>query len=222
MTMIEAELGFLQVQRGLVLADTVKLRQAMLGKAPKRLDAVDMVGATHELVVAMIDAKVLCKADVHQSVIATPAIGVNDAVGIDFAADDGLQRGLGGIGDDFGVDAVIALEQTKDNGLAASTSATFASNASGAKVGLIGLEFTGKGRAGSAVLSQAQADALVDVIGAAHRQAAQPGRIAGGQVKGKQAQQLTELGFADFCATVVPVFPNHFKKLACARHMFAS
>src|SRR5690606_4914099 len=30
--------------------------------------------------------------------IATPAIGVNDAVGIDLAPDDGLQRGFGGIG----------------------------------------------------------------------------------------------------------------------------
>lgn len=220
--MIEPELGFLQVQHELVLADTVKLRQAMLGKAPKRLDSVDMVGAPHELVVAMIDTEVLCKADIHQSVIATPAIRVNDAVGIDLAADDGLQRGFGGIGDDFGVDAVIALEQTKDNGLAASASATLATNASGAKVGLIGLELTGKGRAGSAMLSQAQADALVNVIDAAHRQAAQLGRIAGGQIKGKQAQELTELGFADFGAAVVPVFPYHFKKLACGRHMFAS
>jgi hypothetical protein len=33
---------------------------------------------------------------------------------------------------------------------------------------------------------------------------------------------LSKLGFADFRTAVVPVFPNHFKKLACVEHMFAS
>lgn len=121
--MTESELGLLQMKRELVVADTVKLCQPVLGVAPERFDAVDMIGASHEFVVSMVDPKVLLQANVHQSVIATPAIGMNDAVGIDLAADDGLQRGFGGIGDDFGVHAVIALEQTKDDGLASGASA---------------------------------------------------------------------------------------------------
>jgi hypothetical protein len=33
---------------------------------------------------------------------------------------------------------------------------------------------------------------------------------------------LSKLGFADFGTTVIPVFPIHFKKLACVENMFAS
>lgn len=160
--MIESELGLLQMKREPAVADTVKLCQAVLGIASERFDALDMIGAPHELVVAMVDPKVLFQANAHQFVIATSAIGVNAADGIGLAPDDGLQCGFGGFGDDFGVHAVIALEQPKGDGLATGASATLTPNAPGAKVGLIGFEFTGKGRARSAVLGQTQADALVE------------------------------------------------------------
>jgi len=59
----------------------------------------------------MIDPKMPINPDIHQAVITPPAIGVDNAVGVDLAADDGLQRGFGGVWDDLGVDAVTALEQ---------------------------------------------------------------------------------------------------------------
>ncbi len=71
--------------------------------------------------------------DIHQAVITTPAIGVDNAVGIDLAADDGLQRGFGCIRDDLGVDAVTALEQTKDDCFAAGSTSTLGTNALGPK-----------------------------------------------------------------------------------------
>jgi hypothetical protein len=43
--MVEAKLGFLQMQRELVVANAMKLRQPVLGVAPKRLNAIDVVGA---------------------------------------------------------------------------------------------------------------------------------------------------------------------------------
>jgi hypothetical protein len=73
------------------------LFQMQLDVAPKRLNTIDMPAAAHKLVVAMINPKVLVKAHVHQAVIAAPAIGVNDAVGIDLAPDNRLQRGFAGI-----------------------------------------------------------------------------------------------------------------------------
>ena len=57
--MIEAKLGFLEMQLELVASHAMKLRQPMFGLAPERLDAVDMPGAFDEFVVAMIDPKVL-------------------------------------------------------------------------------------------------------------------------------------------------------------------
>jgi len=72
-----------------------------------------------ELVVAVINPEMLVKTDVYQPVVAAPAIGVDDAVvDVGLAPDDGLQRGLGGVGDNFGVDAAVAFEQAEDDGLA--------------------------------------------------------------------------------------------------------
>ena len=76
----------------------------MLGVAPERLNAVDMPGSLDELIVAVVDPKVLFQADVNQAIVARPTVGMNDAVGVNFASNNGLQRGFGGIGDDFGID----------------------------------------------------------------------------------------------------------------------
>lgn len=51
----------------------------------------------------MIDPEMPINPDIHQAVITPPAIGVDNAVGVNLAADDGLQRGFGGVWDDLGV-----------------------------------------------------------------------------------------------------------------------
>ena len=64
--MIEAELSFLEEQLKLLSPYAVELCQAVFGVAPERLDAVDVSGASGELIVAVIDPKVLCQAQVNQ------------------------------------------------------------------------------------------------------------------------------------------------------------
>ena len=59
-------------------------------------------------------------------IVASPAVGVDEAVGVHFAADDGLQRGFGSIGHDFGIDTIASLEQTKDDGFTACATPAFA------------------------------------------------------------------------------------------------
>ena len=174
----------------------------------------------------MIDPEMPINPDIHQAVITPPAIGVDNAVGVDLAADDGLQRGFGGVWDDLGVDAVTALEQTKDDRFAADlellATSTLATNAFGAKVGLIGFQLALKGRLSCTGLGHTHTDALVNGVGAANRKPTQFSGICGGQIHSEQAHNLSKLGFADFRTAVVPVFPNHFKNLACVEHMFAS
>lgn len=82
----------------------------------------------------MIDPKVLVQTPINQPIVASPAIGVDDAIGVNFATDDGLQRGFGGIWDDFGINAVATFEQAKDDGFATRTTPTPAPDALGAKV----------------------------------------------------------------------------------------
>ena len=51
--------------------------------------------------------------------MAAPAIGMDHALGISLAQDDVLWRGFGGIGDDFGMDAVTAPGQATGDGFTA-------------------------------------------------------------------------------------------------------
>lgn len=68
----------------------VELLKPALGKAPEALDAVDVALAVGELVRAMVDPEVFRLADIHQAVVAAPAIRVDDRIGRDSAADNGL------------------------------------------------------------------------------------------------------------------------------------
>lgn len=73
-----------------LLSHAMKLHQPMFGFAPERLDAVDMPGAFDEFVVAVIDPKVLLQTQINQPIVASPAVGVDEAIKVHFAADDGL------------------------------------------------------------------------------------------------------------------------------------
>ena len=133
----------------------------------------------------MIDPKVLFQAEVTPPIVALPAVGVDEAVGGHFAADDGLQRGFGSIGDDFGINAVVTFEQAKDDGFAIRATPAFAPDTLGAKIGLIGFKLARERRLRSAFLGQADTDALIHRIDRAHGKATQLRDIRGGQVHGK-------------------------------------
>ncbi len=220
--MIETELGLLQVQIERLARHSVETRQAPLGEAPEALDAVDMNRAPGELIGPVADAKVLVKAHVHQAVVATPAVGVDNAGNVGLAADDGLQGALGGIGNNLRVDAVASLEQTEHHSLAARTPTAQAAHAPGAKVGLIGFELTDKGRKRLTVLGHASAYAQVDAAHRAQRQPAQLRAIGGRQIHGEVAHKLAKLRLADLRTPEVLVFLSHDRKLAHFTVSFAS
>ena len=88
--MIVAPFGFLEMQVEGVSGQSLELGEPDLGDTPEALDAVDVDGLAHELVLAVIDAEVAV-AEIDEALIAGPAIGVNDGVGVDLAADNPLQ-----------------------------------------------------------------------------------------------------------------------------------
>ena len=164
MSVIEAKFGLLEMQLELVLSHTMKLHQPMLGIAPERLDAVDMPGDFDEFVVAVIDPKVLLQTQINPSIVGSSAIGVNDAVRIHFTPNNGLQRGFGGFGDDFGINAVTTFEQAKDDGFAIRATPAFVPDTLGAEIGFIGFKLAREQRLHSAFLGQADTDTLVHRI----------------------------------------------------------
>jgi len=101
MSMAEPEFALFQMQFEGLFGDAIELRPAAFGKAPKRLNAIDMLLTSNKFVVAVIDPKVLVKADVYQPIVATPTIGMDDAGDVYLAPNNGLQCGFGGIGDDL-------------------------------------------------------------------------------------------------------------------------
>ena len=90
-TMVEPELSLLQVPVKRVPWHAVELHHPALGIAPKTLDAIDMNVASGKFISAMVDSQVFVKADIDQSVVAPPAVSVDDTGNIGFASDDRLQ-----------------------------------------------------------------------------------------------------------------------------------
>ena len=100
--------------------DAVELGKPALGEAPESLDAVD-VGTAPGKGLLLVDAHMPVKADIHQAVVSRPAVGADDALGVDSAANDGPQGVLGAIGHDPGVNFPLPLEDSEDGLLERST-----------------------------------------------------------------------------------------------------
>src|ERR1700679_1987702 len=93
--------------------DPVEPGQTALGEAPEGFDAIDVSAAFGEGFL-FIDADMLVEPDVHQAVVAGATIRADDAGGIDPAANNRSQRGLGAVFNDFGIDLSTSLEDAED------------------------------------------------------------------------------------------------------------
>ena len=93
--------------------DAVELGEPAFGEAPEGFNTVD-VGAAFGEGLLLVDAHMLVVADIDQAVVSRPSIGADDALRIDPAPDDGPQGVLGTIGDDFGIDLSLTLEDAED------------------------------------------------------------------------------------------------------------
>jgi hypothetical protein len=222
MSMIKPKLTLLQMQSKGMLGHTIELSQATLGKAPKGFNTVDMTATPDKLIVAMIDPKVFVKANIYQAIVAPPAIGVDNAQRISFASDNRLQRALRSVWNNLCVNLVTAFEQSKDNGFTACTTTTFTTHSAWTKVRLISLQLTTQWRSLQTPPSHTGTYAKVDTVDASHRNSAQSRALSSRQIQGKMFNNLTKFGFAKFRTVEIPIFVNHFKKLACIKYMFAS
>jgi hypothetical protein len=77
--------------------------------------------------------EVLVEAQIDETIVSSPAVGVEHRLGLDPASNHLLQSGFGGIRDNLGIDLVAAFEQAEHNGFAASSTTSHAANAGGPK-----------------------------------------------------------------------------------------
>ena len=88
MSMIKPKLTLFQMQYKSMSGNSIEFSQPSLGKAPERFNAIDMIAASDKFIVAMIAPKVLVKSNIHQTIIARPAIGMDDTFGLCLASDN--------------------------------------------------------------------------------------------------------------------------------------
>ena len=89
--MIEAKFRLFQMQQRGMLMHASELLQMGFGKAPERLDALNVRGAVEELVMAVPDAKVAVEACIYQPLVVMLAIGIDHGGHIHFAPNHGSQ-----------------------------------------------------------------------------------------------------------------------------------
>ena len=98
-----------------VLLDSIELLEPPFRKTPEGFNPIDVnLSLQGKFVFPVIDPKVFVISYVHQTVVSSPPIGIDDTVDIDLTADDGLQRLLLSVGDDFGIDLAFTKEDPED------------------------------------------------------------------------------------------------------------
>ena len=87
-----------------------------------------------KLVIAMVETIMLFVSHVNQATVAAPGIGVNNALRLPFAANNGLQGLSGAVRNDLGIDLAAPLQDAKDRSFTLSTAAAFPFYAPGPEV----------------------------------------------------------------------------------------
>ena len=164
----------------------------------------------------MLDPQMLVKTHINQPVVGPPGVGIDDAVEGDFSANDGLQSGFGGIGNDLGVNFAFSFQEAKNNGFTACTPSPLTAYSPGAKVTLINLNGPVEGRlilTKSGHFLPGQVKNAVDGVAV---QAGDLGGLQGRQVQGQAAQEAAKFSFGDagiFKVLIFRLFVAHHQGL---------
>ena len=190
--MVEPKLALFEMQgKGMRMGSPV-FDKAGFGISPEPFDPIDMGLVFNELILSMIHSQVLSITNVHQAIVATPAVRVDDAIQADLSSNCLLQRGLRAIGDYLGVHAAIAFEDAEDDGFPVSTSSSFALDAPCSKERFIYFNLTAERGTGVAKLGQAHTDSMKVTVDSVAAQAGQIGDLRGVEINRKQAHKLPE------------------------------
>ena len=193
----------------------MKLLQTMLGKTPETLNAIDMVRATSKLILSVMHSIMFRVANVNQSVIATPAITVDDGIRLDPPANNGLQSGFRAVRHDLCIDFTLPLEKSKDGSLAARPTSTRGLRTEArTEVRFINFNFTRKWRRSLTFFSDTLTDFEKDQCHRFTSETAQLRDISGIEIHGKVAQQLAEFLSGNSGTRIIAVSTFHSSSLA--------
>lgn len=191
-------------------ANTAPFGQPRFGRAPKALDVVDVNSASSgKHIVPVMDAVVLAIVYVHQPIIVSPAIRVDDAAARHLSPQNGLQGALFHIGDDLRVDFPIPFVDAKDNRFASGAAAPLPLDATRAEGGFVHFGGATQGR----VLFTRPRDSLADrqkvPVDGVPVEPCEVRHFGCLQIQGKQTQELAKLMGRKMGMADVSIFPRH-------------
>jgi len=125
--------------------DSPESRKPGFRITPEALDSVYMCAIHNKFVFAVTHAVVIFVAEVYETIVAFPGVSMDNAILLDMALNDGLERLLGHIGDNLGIDKAVAFEDAKDDCFPKCTSATLPLHPTCTEVGLIHFGLCGEG-----------------------------------------------------------------------------
>ena len=192
----------------------MKLLQAMLGKTPEALNAVDVVRAARELILSVIDSVMLRVTDIDQTIVTTPAITMDDCLKSNAPANNGLQRGFRAVRRNLRVDFAVTLQETEDGRLARGSATAFTSNTARAEVTFINFDLAGKWRRTLTFFSNALTNLEKDQGDGFTSDTSQLCDIGGREIHRKVAQKLAEFLFGNSGTRIIAVSSFHSSSLA--------
>ena len=142
--MIEAPFGFFEMVVKVVPADATELGQAKFGKAPERLNPIDVAAASGELIFMMMDAIVLVALQ-DEAVVSLPSIRVNGAATADhMAPDHAHQFSFRAVHDGRTEDSAPPFEQANYGDFTPGSTPTLAPHTTRSKVAFIHFHTAGE------------------------------------------------------------------------------
>jgi len=172
----------------------MELHESPLCIGPEGFDSVDMTSAVCKFILPMMDTIMLFVSQINQSAISTPGVRMDHAVGIDSAANDGLERLPGTIGHDLGVDMTSSLENAKHRGFPIGATSSFPFHTPCAKIRFVNFNLTSEGRRLLTEGSDPFPDLMQIAVDGVPVQPGQNTDFLSVQIQGKVPRQLPKFG----------------------------
>ena len=151
-----------------------------------------------ECIVAVLHTEMLLIPQINRTVVSTPSVGVDDALQGDPSPDYTLKSRLRAIRNDFGVDAIMAFEQSENNGFAASAPSSDAFDAAGAEVTFVYFHFAFDRRLSFAKPGDSFAESGEIPVDGVAVEVKDLGRLAGVQIECEHLGELPDFGLGNF------------------------
>jgi len=188
--------------------------QAGLGITPEALYPVNMASFIGKFILTMVDPEMLLVADVHEPVVASPAVRMDNTFQADAAANDGLEGRPAAIRHDLGIYSPLALKDAENNRFTARSAPSQAFDSSRAEVALVNLDLPQDRRLLLAELGHPPAKSHEVAVYGVPVETGDLGDLGSVQINGKELDQLTEFGLRNFRTMGVLVNRCHDSVLA--------